>query len=41
LILSFIGIIDVQTVRAEGMNIPALAPDAIPTGKKAVEALAI
>lgn len=41
LILSFIGITDVQTVRAEGMNIPALAPDAIPTGNKAVEALAI
>jgi FMN-dependent NADH-azoreductase len=41
LILSFIGITDVQTVRAQGMNIPALAPDAIPTGKKAVGALAI
>ena len=41
LILSFIGITDVQTVRAEGMNMPALAPDAIPAGKKAVEALAI
>jgi len=41
LILSFIGITDVQTVRAEGMNIPALAPDAIPSGKKAVEALEI
>jgi FMN-dependent NADH-azoreductase len=41
LILSFIGITDVQTVRAEGMNIPALAPDAIPSGKKAVDALEI
>lgn len=41
LILSFIGITDVETVRAEGMNIPALAPDAIPSGKKAVEALEI
>jgi FMN-dependent NADH-azoreductase len=41
LILSFIGIVDVQTVRAEGMNIPALAPNAIPTGEKAVEALEI
>ena len=41
LILSFIGITDVQTLRAEGMKIPALAPDAIPAGKKAVEALAI
>lgn len=41
LILSFIGITDVQTVRAEGMNIPALAPNAIPAGKKAVEALTI
>jgi FMN-dependent NADH-azoreductase len=41
LILSFIGITDVQTVRAEGMNIPALAPNAIPAGNKAVEALAL
>lgn len=41
LILSFIGITDVQTVRAEGMNIPTIAPDAIPSGKKAVEALEI
>lgn len=41
LILGFIGITDVETVRAEGMNIPALAPDAIPAGKKAIEALAI
>ncbi len=41
LILSFIGIVDVKTVRAEGMNIPALAPNAVPTGKKAVEALVI
>lgn len=39
LILSFIGITDVQTVRAEGMNIPSLAPSAIPAGEKAIEAL--
>jgi len=38
-ILGFIGITDVQTVRAQGMNIPALAPRAIPDGEKAVEAL--
>ena len=30
---------DVQTVRAEGTNIRALAPHAIPDGEKAVEAL--
>jgi FMN-dependent NADH-azoreductase len=41
LILGFIGITDVKTVRAEGMNIPALAPLAIPTGEKAIETLAI
>jgi FMN-dependent NADH-azoreductase len=41
LILSFIGITDVQTVRAEGMNIPPLAPDAIPAGERAIETLAI
>jgi FMN-dependent NADH-azoreductase len=40
-ILGFIGIDDVQTVRAEGMNIPALAIHAVPNGEKAVEALAI
>jgi len=41
LILGFIGITDVQTVRAEGMNIPALALHAIPTGERAIETLAI
>ncbi len=40
-ILGFIGIDDVQTVRAEGMNIPPLAIYAVPNGEKAVEALAI
>jgi len=40
-ILGFIGIDDVQTVRAEGMNIPALAIHSVPNGEKAVEALAI
>jgi FMN-dependent NADH-azoreductase len=40
-ILGFIGIDDVQTVRAEGMNIPSLASHAIPNGEKAVEALTI
>ena len=40
-ILGFIGIDDVQTVRAEGMNMPALAIHAVPNGEKAVEALVI
>jgi FMN-dependent NADH-azoreductase len=40
-ILGFIGIEDVQTVRAEGMNIPPLATSAVPNGEKAVEALVI
>lgn len=40
-ILGFIGIEDVQTVRAEGMNIPPLAIHAAPNGEKAVEALVI
>jgi len=39
--LGFIGIEDVQSVRAEGMNIPLLAIHAVPNGKKAVEALVI
>ena len=38
-ILSFIGIDDVQTVRAEGMNIPPLAANAVPNAEKAVESL--
>jgi FMN-dependent NADH-azoreductase len=40
-ILGFIGIDDVQTVRAEGMNMAPLAIYAVPNGEKAVEALAI
>ena len=40
-ILGFIGIEDVQTVRAEGMNIPPLAVHAVHNGEKAVEALVI
>jgi FMN-dependent NADH-azoreductase len=40
-ILGFIGIDDVQTVRAQGMNIPALAPHAISDGEKTVGALAL
>ena len=40
-ILGFIGIVDVQTVRAEGMNIPLLAADAVPKANKAVEELTL
>jgi FMN-dependent NADH-azoreductase len=40
-ILGFIGIEDVQTVRAEGMNMPPLAIHAVPNGEKAVEELVI
>jgi len=40
-ILGFIGIVDVQTIRVEGMNIPALAPDAVPKANKAVEELTL
>jgi Flavodoxin-like fold len=40
-ILSFIGIYDVQTVRAEGMNIPPLAEHAMSNGEKAVERLSL
>jgi FMN-dependent NADH-azoreductase len=36
-ILGFIGIDDVQTIRAEGMNIPSLAEHAVSKGKKAIE----
>jgi hypothetical protein len=32
---------DVQTVRAQGMNIPGLSDSAIPNGKKTIEALAL
>ena len=38
-IMGFIGIQDVQTVRVEGTNIPALAASAIPNAEKAVEIL--
>jgi len=41
LILSFIGITDVQTVRAQGMNIPALSGRAVSDGEKSIESLAI
>ncbi len=40
-ILGFIGIVDVQTVRAEGTNLPHLAPDVVPKANRAVEALAL
>ena len=40
-ILGFIGISDVQVVRAEGMNVPPLAADAVPKAEKAVEELAL
>jgi FMN-dependent NADH-azoreductase len=40
-ILCFIGIDDVQTERAECMNIPPLAIHAVLNGEKAVEALVI
>lgn len=41
LILGFIGIDDVQTVRAQGMNIPGLSDNAIPAGETTIEALAL
>jgi FMN-dependent NADH-azoreductase len=41
MILGFIGIDDVQTVRAQGMNIAGLADNAIPDGEKTIEALAL
>lgn len=40
-ILGFIGIVDVQTVRAEGGNLPHLAPDVVSNANKAVEALTL
>lgn len=40
-ILAFIGIAEVQTVRAEGTNIPLLAADAVPKANQAVEELAL
>lgn len=40
-ILGFIGIVDVRTVRVEGMNVSLLAADAVPKANRAVEALAL
>lgn len=40
-ILGFIGIVDVQTVRVEGMNIPPLAATAVLKANRAVEELAL
>jgi FMN-dependent NADH-azoreductase len=40
-ILGFIGIADVQTVRAEGTNLPHLAPDVISKANGAVERLVL
>jgi FMN-dependent NADH-azoreductase len=40
-ILGFIGVVDVQTVRIEGMNMPALAADAVSKANQAVEALVL
>ncbi|WP_291684125.1 FMN-dependent NADH-azoreductase [Bradyrhizobium sp.] len=40
-ILGFIGIVDVQTVRAEGMNLPLLAAEVVPKANKAVGELAL
>jgi FMN-dependent NADH-azoreductase len=38
-ILGFIGIEDIQTVRVEGTNIPALVANAVPNAERAVETL--
>jgi FMN-dependent NADH-azoreductase len=40
-ILGFIGIDEVQTVRAQGMNIPGLSVSAIPNGEKTITTLAL
>lgn len=40
-ILGFIGIDDVQAVRVEGLNVPAIAPQAVPSSLKAVDALVL
>jgi len=40
-ILGFIGITDVQTVRAQGMNISALAALAVPNGEREIEELSV
>ena len=37
----FVGTDDLQTVRAEGMNLPLLAIDVVSNGEKAVAALVI
>jgi FMN-dependent NADH-azoreductase len=39
--LGFIGIADVQTVGAEAMNNPPIAPQAIPPVREAIQTLAI
>jgi FMN-dependent NADH-azoreductase len=40
-VLGFIGIADVQTIRAEGTNLPLLAPDAASKANRSVERLAL
>lgn len=40
-ILGFIGIVDVQTVRVEGTNIPMLTASAVPKANKVVQELAL
>jgi FMN-dependent NADH-azoreductase len=40
-ILGFIGIEDIQSLRAEGINIPPLAVHAVPNVETAIEALVI
>jgi len=40
-ILGFIGLADVQPVLAQGMNIPPIAPQAIPAGERSFETPAI
>ncbi|RFB81426.1 FMN-dependent NADH-azoreductase [Methylovirgula sp. 4M-Z18] len=40
-ILGFIGVRDVQTIRAQGTNVPALAIDAVQNGNRAIEQLAL
>jgi FMN-dependent NADH-azoreductase len=40
-ILKFIGIEDVQAVRVEGLNIPAIAGNSMPNARKAIDRLAL
>jgi len=40
-ILKFIGIEDVETIRVEGSNVPALALDALPNAEKAISKLVL